>query len=86
MCLSTAAKFLNAIAVAVGALSAFLWTRSAMVVVRSNRPDNHYRDGSTISGGTDFFATARLQAKWNRWAAAAAAVAALAQVGAAVIH
>ncbi len=73
-------KLFEMLSIFAGLLSAVLWTRAATAVVRDSRPDNHYRDGSTVTGGTDFFATARPQATWNRWAAFAAATAAAAQV------
>jgi hypothetical protein len=74
------------IAITAGLLSAFLWARSAMAVVRSDRPDNHYRDATTIVGGIDFFATVKISSTWNRWAAITAAVAAVAQAGSTLIH
>lgn len=75
-------KFLilmNYAAVVLGVLSALLWARSATVRVPSTREDGTYWDGHVVDGGNDFYATARAQSKWNRWAAGMAAAAALAQ-------
>lgn len=76
------AQGMNYASVVLGMVSAFLWTRSATVRVRSEREDGTYVDGSVVDGGNNFYATARAQARWNRWAAATAALAALAQAGA----
>lgn len=78
MTLICVSKGLSLLSIFAGLFSALFWTRAATVSVRSSRPDNHYRDGQTVHGGTDFFQTATLQAKWNRWAAVAAAIAATA--------
>ncbi|MDO3617316.1 hypothetical protein Q3O98_11410 [Ralstonia pseudosolanacearum] len=79
------AVLVNYASVALGVMSALLWTRSATVRVQSTREDGTYWDGHVVDDGNDFYATARVQAKWNRWAAGMAAAAALAQAAANLI-
>lgn len=63
--------------------SAFCWYRSSTVSVNheelAGEADGAYRDGTVVQDGNDFFATNKLQSKWNRWAAGFASLAALAQ-------
>ncbi|OIQ84983.1 hypothetical protein GALL_331760 [mine drainage metagenome] len=68
--------------VGLGVVSAFCWWRAAVVKVQhaaGAQAQGPYRDGSSAVDGADMAATMRKQSIWNRWAAIAAAGAALAQ-------
>jgi hypothetical protein len=73
---------LNWLAALVAVIAALLWLRSATVKIPANPPP---RDESGVFAAlitlndSDFIATAVQQARWNKWAAFAAAIAAACQ-------
>jgi hypothetical protein len=71
---------LNGMAALFGLVAAVLWWQSTRVKVPP-QPDNPhgFAEAQIISDGADFIASAREQTYWNRWAATAAAIAALSQ-------
>ena len=69
-----AENIFSVIAIVFGLLAAWLWYKSTMAKV--------FYDPSETKGVVDrinYFATPELQAKWNRWAAAATAISVLCQ-------
>ncbi|MGH9916420.1 MAG: hypothetical protein ACRD63_14165 [Pyrinomonadaceae bacterium] len=87
MTLNCVASALSWVSIGAGLLSAILWMRAATASVRSVRPDAHYRDGTTVQGGVDYFQTVAIQARWNKFAAATASMAAAcATASAAIVH
>jgi hypothetical protein len=81
--MKTALLLLNIITGLLALASAFFWHRSSTANVKHEKqigaPDGGYRDGTVVQDGNDFFATNKLQSKWNKWAARFASFAALAQ-------
>jgi hypothetical protein len=79
----TALILLNIITGLLAIASAFCWYRSSTASVKheelADEPDGGYRDGTVVQNGNDFFATNKLQSKWNKRAAGFASFAAIAQ-------
>lgn len=85
--LSTLKFVLTVVTVILGVVSALLWWRSATVAIPHHhaKQDGIYHDGSISVAGLDFLQTATAQARWNKWAACTAALAALFQAVVAAI-
>lgn len=82
MYLKVAVKVINILTALLALGSAYCWYQSCKASVTKGvegRPDGAYHDGTVIVSGTDYFATVKLQARWNSWAAAFATCAAIGQ-------
>lgn len=79
--MTTCKAILNIVSAVAAMVAAGLWFRSTLVKVSlSEKPDeNGWISASITSEGADVIATAKRQNLWNRYAAFAASVAALAQ-------
>ena len=81
MTIDTLRLLVNVVSAIAAFTAAGFWFRAATVKVPpSDEPDaEDIQQGQIISQGADVIATASEQARWNKWGACAAAVAALLQ-------
>ncbi len=83
-----AKQIFSVLTVVFGAITAFLWFRSASVevIVNENNRDSRKLSSAVVSTTNnqgdkiDFIGTAQSQAMWNKWAAIASAVTAACQI------
>lgn len=87
--MKTTLVLLNILTALLAIASAFCWYRSSILTVkykeRVNVPNGGYRDGTFVQDGNDFFATNKVQSKWNKRAAGYASSAAMAQAIVAIL-
>lgn len=82
----TISNILNVGALVLGCLSAYCWLRSSIASVRHPhaKHDGVYADGSVCIDGQDLLSTVKAQSRWNRAAAALAAMTVMCQVAVAL--